>query len=456
MTDGCPRCGKFAKATKHGICLACWRKEGIARSLQRLAAGFKPASEYNRYLFELFLINVRRCQGKQQFVPEAKLLITLLERAPVPPLLSWPKIYELRQSNKASFHHGSHPLYRVGLMLQELGVIEPRSQMRKRRFDALLSQFDASTGAMLTEFADTMRRLRRGENTILGYWRELRDLQTLCRQRTGATLLTLTGKEMGAYLGEIASRHTRSGAAHSAYYRLHRFYRWCLARKKILRHPLTDLDPPPLRTMRHVVCSNEDISRLFAFIRDPSSPVDLAFLLALIIFWGIAVQELIRADLQTNEKKLEIHFRRAVPTHRQYPRRAENLPLPITPAWFYDLQKRYFAYWQAVYTKSKKTFPGQPLFLHPLGHHARPMSHLWIETRVRIATEKATGRTIPISVLRQTCARLHIRGCDASLLRELGWSTQTAAIYTWAPRQIYAGERHPARGRPRKRPVKEV
>ncbi len=447
MTETCPRCKKERRALKQGLCVICRQTDGSAMILERIATELKPASSYNRYLFDLFLTHVRRYRPTSAFVQEAKILKRILEQKPLPTLLSWAQIYALRSSHKptALCLRGSHPLHRIGHMLQEIGVIEPRSEMRERRLSNLFTRFDDATRPTIIGFSDAVRKMGRTEDTVFhNVWQLCALHEWLIRRGTGTLFATSCG-ELQHYLSHVAAKTGSAESCRHTHYVLHRFFRWCLRRKKILFDPLLGIDRPPMPPRRHVICRETDLHLLGTFIKDPASPPELAFLLSLVLFWGLNMKELCRAQLAACDDKLEIHFLATSSSRRKIDRRPEKLALPQSPLWFSLLQKRYLSGWRAAYALTKKTFPGRPLFLHPQGQHNRPMSHMWFRQKILEATQLATGTVIYPSILRQTCGFLHTKGRDAAVLQELGWSSQSAFIYAWAPYRFYAGEKRHVR-----------
>jgi len=442
MTEICACCKKKRRAIKRGFCVICRQTDACAKMLEHIASELKPASSYNRHLFDLFFSNVKRYRPSNSFVWEAKILKKILEKKPLPAILSWAQIYALRkQYGPKKSSRGSHPMHRIGHMLQEIGVIEPRSEMRERRLSNLYARFDDATRPIIIEFSVAIRKMGRTEDAVFHNVWYLCALYEWLIHRGRGGLLTISSADMQQYLSHAASKTISTEVCRHTFYFLHRFYRWCLSRKKILFDPLHGLEPPPMPPRRHVICSEKDLHLLGAFIKSPASSPDLAFLLSLVLFWGLTMKELCRAQLGEYDECFEILFLKTSTTRRNTARRPEKLMLPQTPLWFVILQKRYLAKWHDAYALTKKAFPGRPLFLHPQGQHNRPLSHMWFRKKIAEATKLATGTVICPFILRQTCGFLHTKGRDAGVLQELGWSSQAAFTYTWAPYRFYAGER---------------
>jgi hypothetical protein len=129
------------------------------------------------------------------------------------------------------------------------------------------------------------------------------------------------------------------------------------------------------------------------------------------------------------------------PTSRgkKYCNREQILKLPPEPCWLSQLQQRFSQHWKARYLKilPKATFPRTPLFLDPQCQHNRNLSPEYICKLVQLGTLSATGNSIPPRVLKQTCGHIHVRGDDASILSQLGWSPSFSFHYTWLPRQQF-------------------
>ena len=123
---------------------------------------------------------------------------------------------------------------------------------------------------------------------------------------------------------------------------------------------------------------------------------------------------------------------------RRYYNRHQILDLPTKPVWFLQLQKRFYANWQAHYRRVRKSFPQHPLLLPYNNRSNSVLNTDTVSERIKIATTLAIKTPVTAKVLRQTCGHIYSRNQDASLLTQLGWSPQFAFHYTWLPRRYFS------------------
>ena len=180
------------------------------------------------------------------------------------------------------------------------------------------------------------------------------------------------------------------------------------------------------------------------FMHDSTSDPEGAFLLSLILFYGLTTQELQTAILKTCDDHLIICFDRPPRSYgRHFYNREEALKLPKTPIWFAELQRRFYDLWLKRYAPTKKTQLCRRLLLPEHKLHTRPICDRTLNKRIYKATMAATDTCITSRVLRQTCGHLYSKNQDGSLLSKLGWSPQFAFHYTWLPRKIDTGHNPP-------------
>lgn len=441
--DECVKCGRKKKIYVDGLCYLCYQDRQVGPKLERLSSEFKPVSEYNGYLFTLYLTYLRRYRLKYSNLPEVIRLKAYLELQALSPFKSWPDVYEYSRiytstPAKISQTRGC-PLIKIGLMLQELGVLPPKVEDRWWQLQRHIAHFDVQEQKWLRPFLFMLEETRRSPNSISHCLIVIKKFNRWIKKTTPqAGLLVATEQSVRQYLDYLFTHGDNIKYLDTARNYLNLFYKWARQEKLILLNPCDKIKVS--RTApRLCVCAPEQIKKLINFIKVPQSPAEQAMLLALILFFGLRIEDLAHAQLNVSTDKLSLTLRRKPLTRgRRYYNREQVLTLPTKPAWFLNLQKRFYANWLAHYQKVAKTYPHHLLLLPNHNQYNRPLRRDSVTTRVKLASLAATGVPIPARVLRQTCGHLHSRNEDASVLSCLGWSPHFSFEYTWRPRHYYS------------------
>lgn len=439
--SACIACGREIKPKIK--CDTCCQKEATARKLGRIEKSFKPASEYNRQIFDLYLIYTKRNEITYNTCKQTQKLKDFLEKELIKPFLSWDQIIELEQKNplgysKEELKRENRPFRKIGYMLEELGVIGAKSDSSFVHFKNSLNYFDENLRPVLKEFIEELKKRKRSEATIIGYLDELRKLmEWIAENAPSHSFFTLSSEIFLNYCEYLKKKYPSSQHAYNTHHRLHLFYRWCCGRKKMLYNPMENIKiKKPL--VRHTICSQFQFQKLLQYIKDPGTDPELAMMVSLVIFWAATARQLMHAQIDFSEEGLKIIFRKELKTYRTPAKRPQEFMLPQKPEWFLSFQKKFLLVWKERYARLKSTYPRKPLFMPYSLQHNRGVGRTWIASRIKEATMLATGEAIPLTVLRQTAAHLHLRGQDSSLLTALGWASNSALIYTWAPKTFFS------------------
>lgn len=385
---------------------------------------------------------MRRLTPRDDLAKQVEFAKSVLEKAPLAPILSWQDVFDLDAAHpyavsaKKRRKEGT-PLPKVGYMLEEFGIIEPRDQIRTRRIRNLMDTFGVDVRDTVDTFAQKLSQLGRSGITIIAYLADLRDLQAWLQATSPSqTLLTITNAQMSLYLDQVARTYKSGKHTTTTLHRLRVFYRYCLREKRVFASPCPafKLAQAPVKK---TICTDPQLRQLFAYIKSPESNPELALLVTLALLFAATTEELMAAQLLVENDRLVIAWRTKKRTFRQRHRVEGRLELPASPPWFLALQKRYYAAWLAHYALIRQTIPRRPLFIAHHHQNNRAVSREWVRKRFLVATTAATGSPIPGYVLRQTAGHLHTNHQDASILTTLGWASQTAFQYVWAPRQTY-------------------
>jgi len=451
----CKSCGHIRKLYSCGQCCICREDERVREALLEFESRVAIPFEYNRYLWGLYLIYIRRNRLRYGHLCQARRLSQILLDEAWEPISSWMQIYRLASLHplyhrKSGFKKGC-ALTKIGHMLQELGVLGPRGDEVGRQLEGLLSGFSPTTRAIAQDFVETLVQAGRARLTAQKYLYFLRLFEKWFKadtQNESTDLLGAQSVHVKKFLAQILTRPSspdgkvgektlRPKYLHEAYCSLDRF---CVEKRKTLSNPCKNVQVsrPPIRIH---VCSPEQVRKLVAYVRNPASNPEYALLITLILFFGLTAEDLSFAQLGPGPDRLSLILRRKPRTHgRRFYHRTQCLELPESPAWLARLQKHFLADWRLRYAQVKSTYPHFSLVLHRAGHANRPLSTDCIRERLEEATIAAVGVAIPTRVLRQTCGHLHTRNQDASPLTRLGWSPFFTYYYTWMPRTYFTPE----------------
>jgi hypothetical protein len=390
---------------------------------------------------------IRRYRLAYFHARQAKKLAEVLSASVISPIQGWKQILYLSAQYKLHHSHKKDngcAFLKIGYMLQELGVVGPQRDERAYWIEKSLNYFPPLIREDIISYVNRLKKLRLAENTLekhLSYLREF--LLWLKNVYPQIDILSVTEAKAVEYAAFLQTRSDKIKFLRDRVLGLRRFYAWLVYCKKIKENPCANLNPA--RPQQKInVCSDEQIKGLMSYMADADSDAEGAFLLALIVFYGVTTSDLQKAKIEVDGDSLIIVFERPRRTYgRHFYNRDETLRLPKNPRWFADLQQRFYQLWQARYDETKKTFPCRRLLLPKHHHYTRPLSDGPLMRRIYNATTIATGCCIPPRVLRQTCGHLYSQNGDGSLLSRLGWSPQFAFHYTWLPRKIDTGRKLP-------------
>lgn len=441
----CNRCLAYRKIYVTGRCYGCYQDDLVRVRLNKIQSEFlHPASQYNQDLFGLYLTYVRRYRMSYDHVVPTQKLVKFLTQFPVSPIRSWNDVgtlsrrYPLTRSPGRLVHDNGCAWTKMGYMLQELGVLPPKSDEHQHRIQTLLEDMDSQTAEHVSRFVKQLKKSGRTDLTLTRYLPLLRSLvHWLSQLDPPETLLLANQMSLESYLECMGKTRSYSYVV-TTFRRFAAFYRWAKREQLILLDPSKNIHLSRAAE-KLSICSKTQFDQLGAFIRDPQTNVEHALAVTLILFFGLTNQDLAQAtiDLDSDGKNFKIILaRRPRSRGRRHYNREQILELPGEPPWFEALIQRFCSHWQACAARiqSKASYPRAPLFFDPQFQHNRNLGDNYITGLLKMATLQATGIPIPPRVLRQTCGHLMTRGGDASALSRLGWSPQFAFHYTWLPR----------------------
>jgi len=441
----CRRCQSKRKLCVDNLCYVCYQDRQVRAQLDQIETNFIPITQYNRHIFDLYLVYIRR-YGLQYFhLKQARKLKSLLEEQACPIFKTWLQIYKWSEKWPLPHKKGrasGDATIKIACILQELGVLPPKSEELGRQKLNLIKAFTKNEQKWINPFICYLEKTNRASDTVLKYLVSIRDFNIWLKSSFPEANIILANVTMiQNYLDHCLQAERKTRYIRDVYNVLNSFYRWARFEHLILMNPC---EPIQVRreAQRLQVCSEEDLEKLYAFIKSPESCPEQAMLLALILFYGLKIEDFRFAKVEIFSDQMTCILRRKDLTKgKTYYNRKEYLRLPSKPKWFLNLQRRYYVKWQRHYQKVKKNYPQYWLLLPYHLHYNRPLGQDCVRIRINKASIAATGVAIHPKVLRQTCGHIYSRNQDASILATLGWSPQFAFHYTWLPRQYFTGSK---------------
>jgi hypothetical protein len=437
----CEKCRKKSYFEKNDqLCDRCHVLECGLRRFDELIGGFRAPSPYNQHLLELYASYTRRLFVSHTHRVGARTLIQFLEAKELPVIRSWGAIFalskELARTQTRPIPQGC-PFIKIGWMLQELGVIAVRQMEKDHLLENLYSRWEAEGASILRRYSEHLLNMKYATGGRYGNVRTVFEFQLWLNQNEpGMGLFTASERVVISYLQGRNDRD-RSGIRRKA---LRRFYRWAKRDRLTLLNPVEKIPIP--KVQRNIfVCSESQIRQIEAFVKSPESHAEYAFLLALVLYWGVTSRELTMSTIEIHGAQIWINlYRQEVCRGRRGHNREQVLKLPPAPQWLASLQKRYIQLWSSRFETAKKVFPVQPLILGGRDND-RTNRFLSIGTVIDLfykATIAATGERIPPSVVRRTSGHIHTHYGDASRLTKLGWSKSTSTDFSVLPRRYFS------------------
>jgi integrase len=195
-------------------------------------------------------------------------------------------------------------------MLQELAVLPPREDEQDHRIAAALDCFPTALRSHVESYMTRLTACGRTGKTLVNQLRHLRRFfGWLSRLYPDCSFEAASRAKVEEFLDFIRSSGYAPSMVRDNYMALRRFYDWLVYKRRVFANPCT-IPPPPPRPRRVVVCSDDQIEKLFAYVRRRESDPEGAFLLALILFFGLTTDDLIHARIGTGNTTLQLILHR--------------------------------------------------------------------------------------------------------------------------------------------------
>ena len=291
----CIRCCAYRRLFVSGRCYNCYQDDLVKKYLDEIAANFKPASEYNNDLFNLSMNYTRRYRMTYSSLKPIRLFSKILTQYPIDPIRSWQQIYQIRKQyplmtkprGKSRKANGCL-WHQVGYMLQELGVLGPRSDEFEHRIPRLIEDMDPETSERVIQFLKNLKSTGRTEATLNRFLSVLQIFnQWLSQLDPPETLWVANLKTIECYL-DLMIRTLSYTHVTTTFRRLSGFYRWAKIKKFVLLDPTLgiQLSRPAQKIL---ICSKTQYDQLIAFVKSEESNSVQALIILLCLFYGLTL-----------------------------------------------------------------------------------------------------------------------------------------------------------------------
>lgn len=434
----CLHCQGLRKIYVRGLCSMCYQHARVEEKISSLESGVAIKSIYNEKLFTLYLKYIRRYRLHYAHLKQTQKLVDLLTTTEIATIRSWKDIYRLNQQyfypNTILKNNGSAFL-KIGQMLEEVGLLPPKELDLSEQVESLLNKIPCHVRNPVEAFLKLFKSSNPSESTQRGMLQIVADF---FKWWGDEPIPSIDHKHMEYFFNELKSKNLSHSFIRKYKLYLNKFFKYCLLQKMILTNPCQKIEVPR-SAQQLTVCSEDQIKKLTCYIKNPKSHPESALLLSLVLFFGLRLEDLTLASLSFEGQQMKLVLKRKTLTKgRRYYNRHQILDLPTKPVWFLQLQKRFYANWQAHYRRVRKSFPQHPLLLPYNNRSNSVLNTDTVSERIKIATTLAIKTPVTAKVLRQTCGHIYSRNQDASLLTQLGWSPQFAFHYTWLPRRYFS------------------
>jgi site-specific recombinase XerD len=404
----CIKCKSERKIYVDGLCYLCYQDRQVLKQLKDIEYKNKFKSEYNYYIFDLYLTYIKRYRLSYFHLKQAKLLKELLFKKLFPTILTWSQVYKLSEEHK--LYHSSKTkkgcaITKIAYMLEELGVLGHRGDELSNRISRLFNLIDEDLRKYIQEYLNNKFK-NNAESTKLKNLIHLTKFINWYKKYYGSKIFAVNEEIIKQYLLILINAKYNIKYIRESLFSLKMFYRWCKYKKLIFNHPCSSLNIPR-PAQKFCVCSKEQVLKLESFIKNPNSDSRHAFLLTLILYWGFTTQELSLAKIGIQNDELCIYLKQKILTSgKRYYNRNQIIKLPKNPNWFLKLQNKFYKEWRNHYNKIKSTYPNYQLILPKHNRYNRSISKTTVRKIIKKASIEATGINIPTRVIRQTSGHM--------------------------------------------------
>lgn len=490
----CSSCGRHKRlhVPSEMLCKICSYNKRAVAILRKYIAAFRSAFPYNNRVFGLLISDIKWDTVNYASTRKIKTFGKFLQRKALPELSNWHVIYEVLPSLPATNRNIPKQiracLLRLGRILEARGAIESHELFIAQR-NALMpvSKAPQKIQTTLQLYASWLWQ----RQTVAANVRD--HLEALASFWTWACAIGIehpaqvSSRLIADYVlnlefqWQCSCGHTQrfeaggkdppicpacdSGAltrvqryarntVRNVHARLFTFFEWAKLSRKILDNPVKhNIKAPPARIQHY---PPEMIRELCGKIRSEECDPVMAIMLYLIIFHALTPWELRHAKMPrvvsfpsraVVENLIESYCIYVPETRPSLGRKSLRRPetrvafASAARPWLSKLLEQFIRVRESVLRGRRSDY----LFVsRDSARHNTPISHVSTWSAVKKGTAELVGVALAPNILRKTTGVLVADKSGSGILRWLGWSSDQAFKYTWAPRELISPSRERA------------
>jgi len=486
----CAGCGKLKVIhfEQQQLCKQCYKEHGAKKALERYVTDYVTPFPYNKELFDLLVTTIDWEAVTQKMDRKIRAFGRFLQTCEFNAPLTWESIEQALPTLGPT--HRTQPkqvracLLDLGHLLAATGKLEKREDyITRRNALSLLKHMPVYIQPTMDRYVAWLWEQRNAPLAIRQHLGLLAPFWKWCDQRGIHTLYEISPALINEYLLGLywqwqctycqalvpfassekqAPQVCPSCTAIGSFTQIPRyvqntvrghratlwiFFRWARMNRLIVVNPVQRRVAPPEPKIQHY--PQEVVEKLCTYILDPNADPVEALVLYLIIFHGLSVWELQRAEIPTllplqetiPHPTLDEMYYVIVP--RKKPSKGDHTPgrpsprldfASVAEPWLKPLLKRFEHQRIHILQNTKNRY----LLVSPGGTRRRntPVGTVFIWTLVRQASLRVLGTACNPNTLRKTAGVLFADAAGGAILRWMGWQVSQAFAYAWAPREV--------------------
>ena len=318
----CQGCRQLRSLSRSSLCLQCYSNGLADKKLLFIEATFVGATAYNDYLFRIYIKSLRRHRLRHHHVNYATKMAEFLTATSVSPIKTWADIRELNSliPNEGGPHFRGNGFVKIGRMLEELGVLEHRELDLSYSINGAVKKLDPHIKPKVEQFIKCLRKSKMAETTIRSFLGSLDLLYSWTLAKYGSSdVLDISRPLIEDFIlnADPSTQQLQS---------LNRYFSWAVMNRFILQNPIYNFKPR--KPSDHIkILPPEKIKKLIAYVKNPNSDPEFAFLLALAIFWGFTRGDFAFSTIDDTGETIVIHVYQPVQTAHRKTRKPPILSL---------------------------------------------------------------------------------------------------------------------------------
>jgi hypothetical protein len=195
----------------------------------RVETNFRPASLYNKYLMDLYLVYIRKLKLRAGYACQAENLQVLFELEKIKFIGTWNDIYNLSEKHQIwdkNYSSTGCAFKKIGRMLQGLGVIgHSEEEGRNLKYLEKIRQSIQSKENLIwiDSFKKFLKKSNRSLRTQIVYLQQLEHLEAwLSRNRSTCEFAAVTEKMATKYFCDLKSDFRSPNQVYNIFRNFHR------------------------------------------------------------------------------------------------------------------------------------------------------------------------------------------------------------------------------------------